>query len=351
MLRPIHIIIAILIILTLACELPATQPVSTPLSTKISAGYIVTVGPWATATPTPFQPLNPNITASPTDAEIHPSRTPTLEDTTTPTITLTPTPDRPAKPEGQVNILLLGSDYRPNSGYRTDVIILVSLNPKQGTVSAVSFPRDLYLDIPGYGPERINTTMEFGGFPMTQATFDKYFKVKPDYYIMTNFAGFKSIINSLGGITVHAASNLTDRCDLPQSVNSYCSVGPGAVQMDGDLALWYVRSRYSSSDFDRERRSQEVIQAIFIKLISLDAISRAPTLFEEFISTVETNLTVGAILPLLPLASTIADGSHIRRYTIGPAQVIPYVTGGGAQVLLPKEDAIWQIIKEAIFAP
>jgi polyisoprenyl-teichoic acid--peptidoglycan teichoic acid transferase len=256
-------------------------------------------------------------------------------------------------PSGQVNILLLGSDYRANQGSRTDIILLVSLFTKEKKINLISFPRDLFLEIPGFGQERINTTQALGGFPLTQATFEYNFGIHLDHYVMTNFNGFQAIIETLGGIDINAASNLTDRCDLPYSHGSYCSVGPGPHHLDGALALWYVRSRYSTSDFDRGRRAQEVAEGIFNKLISWNAISRAPELFNQFINAVETDMTITDVLPLIPLASSIAsDSSQVKQFSIGLNQANPYIAPStGAYLLMPDYNAIWQVILQAIYTP
>jgi LCP family protein required for cell wall assembly len=254
--------------------------------------------------------------------------------------------------EGQVNILIFGSDYRPNQGFRTDVILLLSLNPAKGTATLTSFPRDLYVSIPGIGMERINTAQEYGGFALTQATFQQNFGFTPDYYVMTNFNGFTSIINTLGGIDVTVASPLTDKCKFPSLENSsgYCTIPTGVYHMDADVALWYVRSRYTTSDFDRTRRAQEVITAIFQKLVSLNGLNRATELYGTFTSSVETSLPLNEIVSLLPLASQLAaNSSAIRRYAIGPGETSNYVVpGSGAMVLIPNMDAVKAIILQAL---
>jgi len=328
----------LLVLVTVACNLPAQiggQGGSVPL-----AQHWVTVAPNATATPTPFLPVEIQVST--------PSPSLTIE--TTPQATPTPAWDIiPA--EGQVNILVLGSDWRPGSGYRTDVILLVSLNPNLGTASLVSFPRDLYVDIPGRGKNRINTAHPMGGFPLTVATFQQNFGVTIDYYVLTNFQGFVNIVDSLGGIDVYAAKNLTDQCKLPQAQNGYCSVGPGLVHMDGQTALWYVRSRYSTSDFDRTRREQEVLIALFNKLMSLNALARIPELYQYYRSSVETNLPLDVAISLAPLApQLLADPSRIQRYAIGPGQVTPTRTESGASVLIPNVEAIREILRQALNA-
>ncbi|HVN53597.1 MAG TPA: LCP family protein [Anaerolineaceae bacterium] len=344
-LNRIPILFITLILLSVACTLPASVGEQQPSPIAISQAFsLVTPDPNATVTPTPFMPVGPTPTVLPT--QVPPTATiPAAAGTSTPV----PLMDRLKRPDGQVNILIFGSDWRPNSGYRTDVIMLLSLNKKNGTANVISFPRDLWVLIPGWEMQRINTAQAHGGFVTTVATFQYNFGVTPDHYVMTNFEGFKGIIDTFGGIDVHVARGLTDRCDLPQAVNKYCSVGPGTVHMNGATALWYVRSRHSSNDFDRTRRAQEVIQATFLKLLSLNAVSRAPELWNLFKSSIETDMTLNDIDDLLPLAKALADTSKISRYAIGPGEVTNWVTDSGAQVLLPNQEAIWEIIAKAVY--
>lgn len=336
-------LLACISFLLASCAMPlATQGgiVAKPIS------YVfATPNPNATSTPTPFQPLP--ATATPTLAPA----TPTPEFTSTPEVRNWWTGLK--RPEGQKLILLLGSDWRYGGGFRTDVIMLIALNPKENTAKIVSFPRDLYVSIPGVGQNRINVAQPYGGFELMAQTLEQNFGVRPDYYIMTNFDGFVSIINNVGGINVNAYYNLTDKCDLPQaSYDGYCSVGPGTVYMDGRTALWYVRSRYSTSDFDRTRREQEVIYALFSKLLSLNAISRIPELYNIYQNSVETNINLETVVSLAPMAPILLEKDAIRRYYIGPQQVSSYIVPeSGAAVLLPNDEAIGAVLKEAIFEP
>jgi len=210
-----------------------------------------------TPTATPFQPAGDHINAY-ANPEAAPLSTPAPDNI--PGIAPTSTLKRLSKPKGQVNILLLGSDMRPHEGgFRTDIIVWVSLNPKDGFVSAISFPRDLFVNIPGMGENRINVVFPNGGFDLLADTFEINFGVRPDNYIL---------------VDLQTKQNLTDSCDQSINASGVCSVGPGLVHMNGDLALWYARSRYSTNDIDRTRRAQEVIEAIFDRLMSLDVILR-----------------------------------------------------------------------------
>lgn len=295
----------------------------------------------AESTPTPFQPVadpnNPNTAYDPTQYD--------------PETALTPSPTIKVfqKPEDQVNILLLGSDLRPaDGGFRTDIIVWVSLNPKTGYVSAISFPRDLYVNIPGYGSNRINVAFPYGGFELLAETFEANFGIKPDHYALVDFNGFKAVINNLGGIDVQTEKNLTDTCAKWINSSGYCSVGPGLVHMNGEMALWYARSRYSTNDIDRARRAQEVIEAIFDRLMRLDVILKAPELYNAYTTYVQTDISLGDVVSLLPLASEIYENNDIRNYVIGYNHAYDWITYSGAQVLLPDYEAIQEVMVEAL---
>lgn len=287
--------------------------------------------------PTAFQPFY--YTATPTN-DIQP-----ITDALVPNPGLIP-------PDGQVNILVLGSDFRANSGYRTDVVLLVSIFTKENKVSLISFPRDTWVEIPGLQEERINTVMGYGGLPLLADTFEHNFAVHIDHYIMTNFSGFQAIVDTLGGVDINASQNTADRCDLSYAHGSWCSVGPGEEHLDGEMALWYVRSRYTSNDFDRTRRAQEVLIGLGNRILTFDAISRAPEIYNLFIDNVETDMSLNDVLEVLNvIPAVLNDTSRIRRYALNTSQLTPYTTNSGAYVLLPNYDAIWQVIQEAVYTP
>jgi polyisoprenyl-teichoic acid--peptidoglycan teichoic acid transferase len=239
----------------------------------------------------------------------------------------------------------MGSDQRPDSGgYRTDTMILVTLNPLEGTVSMTSFPRDLYVYIPGWTMQRLNTADAHGGFPLTQLTFQYNFGVLPDRFVMINFWSFLDLINSLGGIDVDVARPLTDH----RAGYGDFTVLPGINHMDADTALWYVRSRYSTSDFERTQRQQEVIVAIFNRLISLDVLQRAPEIYDIYKDSVSSNLTFADMAAFLPLAGQLISGDDIQHYFIGRDQVTSWRTPGGAQVLLPNRGPVLEVMRQAL---
>jgi len=250
-------------------------------------------------------------------------------------------------PTGNVNILLLGSDMREwwgkGSLFRTDTIILAILNPQKGIVSLISFPRDLFVQIPGYGQDRINTAWGRGGFKKLASTLEYNFGVKVDHYVLVEFSEFKRIVDSLGGLDVNVGERLTDYYRGRQIL-----IKPGLRTMNADMVLWYVRSRKTSNDFYRNRRQQEVLQALVNKFLSMDAIRRAPEFYATYKDSVKTDMNLLEMLPFVPLATQLGDSKRIQNYFVGSGKVTPYVTPGGAQVLLPQSDKIKRLIQKAM---
>jgi LCP family protein required for cell wall assembly len=266
-----------------------------------------------------------------------------------PTATIEPALVETKKEKRITNILLLGSDQRAgDNGFRTDVILLVSINQDTGIVSVVSFPRDTWVDASGLWEMKINIIFGMAGFEALADTFENNFGVKPDYYLMTNFDGFTGIIDSLDGVDVEVGETLTDDCDLPQQRDGDCTVEPGTVHMDGPTALWYVRSRHTSSDYDRMRRMQEVTVAVFNRLMRMQAMRQIPEIYERFSNSVETNMGVKDILPLLQIASAVfSDPDRISKYTIAEEYTTEMISWDGMWILLPDLEAIKAMLKEA----
>lgn len=279
-----------------------------------------------------------------------------------------PTPIPPPSPQlifdrGVVNIVLLGSDRRPqSSSFRTDVLIVVSIQPATGAVAMLSIPRDLYVYLPGYSMQRINTAFPLGdsigypgGGPALLADTIRYnLGIPIDYYARVEMDGFSRIVDTLGGVDVNVTCSYRDwRLKEPQLNPNLegnwrlYTVSAGVVHMDGDLALWYARARKLSSDFDRSRRQQEVLRAIYRQVLGLGLIPRIPRLYDELRDTVTTNLGLPDLLTLAPLAAR-TDSADIRSRFVGRDEVTSWrIPVTGAQVLVPKPGPLQALVAEA----
>ena len=177
------------------------------------------------------------------------------------------------------------------------------------------------------------------------STMEFNFGVRPDYYAMINLWTFQNLIDTLGGINVEVGRALSDQ---RTGYGTY-TVYPGTVHMNGETALWYVRSRYTTNDFDRTRRAQEVVTALARRLLSFDVVTKFPSLYNQFSGLIETNLPLSEISPLLPVADEFFNG-QIGTYAVGPSHVSHWVTPGGSQVLLPNKSAIRALLAAVLNA-
>ncbi len=269
--------------------------------------------------------------------------------------------DRP----GRVNILLLGVDERkcepPPS--RTDTMIIVTVDPQQKTGALLSIPRDLWVQIPGKLPgvpneNRINTAHVYGeiskypggGPALAMRTVEKNFGIPMNYYVRINFRGFRTIIDALGGIDIDVPTAVRDPAFPNDTCGTYVlNIPAGRQHMDGNKALAYARSRHGGTDFDRARRQQEVLYAVREKLLSLNAITKLPQLYQALRTTVDTDMQVWEMLALARAAWGIPR-ENIKSYIIDINMITPWVTPEGAQVLVPKRKEIGQLLQE-IFGP
>ncbi len=277
-------------------------------------------------------------------------------------VSISPTPLPPLTlPNETVNFLLIGSDKRPGSSYRTDTLVIAVVWLNEGQVSLISIPRDLWVYIPSVGMQRVNTAYQSGettGYPgggpaLLKDTIAYNLGLRIDHTAMVEFDGFRRIVDTLGGIEVPVACAYTDWRLIdpsynPEDENNWhlYTVGPGQIHMDGDLALWYARSRSKSNDFDRGRRQQEVLRSIFNKALQTGTFNKIPQLYNDFSSAVATDMGLGEIVRLAPYAPKFTN-ADIRGYYIRPPYVTSWTTPGGAAVLLPNQETLQQLLAEA----
>jgi LCP family protein required for cell wall assembly len=249
-----------------------------------------------------------------------------------------------------VNILLLGSDRRPKwKWYQTDAIMIASLDLDSDKVTLISIPRDLYVYIPGWRVNRINTAEYRGGFEMIANTILYNLGIPVHHWIRVEYWGFSEAVDVLDGIDVLTTRRLKSMCEgVPYEYE------PGVeYHMDGFAAMCYVRMRLNSSDFDRLRRQEEITRALFDKAISIDGLLKIPQLYDTFNEYVESDLTLGDILPMIPLATKLTlDPSHIRFYRIDNTMVQNWRTPQTRQaVLLPNQELVQKMLEEAFGVP
>jgi LCP family protein required for cell wall assembly len=322
---------------------------STPLPDPMP---VLTTTPTASpmATPTPMPTSTPFALAPPNLIGV----TPTLSDTT-PIPTAVPVAETVP---GTINIVVLGSDHRPDwKDWHTDVVQIVSIQPAVPAVTVLSIPRDLYVYVPGFWMSRVNFAdmvgelygYEGGGPGLLQQTLLYNLGIPVDHYVRTDFDGFIGIVDALEGIDVPVHCRLEDHWPYPDENGEYPIkvLEPGMHHMDGETALWYARSRMTSSTFARERRQQQVLQAIWRRSRGMDLLPRVPQLWDPLRSMVVTDLAFGDAVTLAEVAFRL-DEQNVRFRNIGYQHVIPWTTPKGGAVFLPNWEEIGPVVTEAL---
>lgn len=319
-----------------------------------------TLPPTNTAQPTnqPNRPIQPTTILPPT---FTPEPTATLAPTirpyatmqaTPPTAVPSPMPPFP-KSDAITNIVLVGNDVADPQGGRTDSIILVSINRETKTATMLSLPRDLYVVIPGWQMTKINLALPHGhgvdypgaGGGLLKDTIEYNLGIPVDYYARIGFDGFKSVVDAVGGVEVVVTCALRDwrlkSPELDQTIEEnweQFTLEPGVYEMDGDLALWYARSRRTTNDFERGRRQQQVLRAIFDRGLDQNIIADIPDLWRVYREAVETDLTLPVVLELAALAPAVRENG-VQHLAIAGDAVRSWQepgTGWSTQLLRPE---------------
>jgi LCP family protein required for cell wall assembly len=255
-------------------------------------------------------------------------------------VTATPTTDPYANlPAGRINILVLGSDKRPEHlglSPRSDTLILVNLDTQTRVVRMLTIPRDLAVEIPGYrGLQKINAAYFLGeqergpggGQSLAVETVSELLDVPIDYYVMINFQGFLTLVDTLGGVDVDVPAELDDwhyPSENPDDpfAEIHVHFDEGWQHMDGIEALRYARTRHADNDFMRSKRQLQIIMAMKQKATSLDIITKLPGVLDQLAGMIETNIPSEQQLSLLQAGYDL-DPSHIMTTTIGADLITP----------------------------
>ena len=265
--------------------------------------------------------------------------------------------DRAETIDERINILLLGLDQRLDDAsdepYRTDSVVIFTIDPFAKTAGAFSIPRDTLVEIPDgnggiYSQNRINVAYEMGeyttlrGYPgggaqLVMDTIDHNFGIPIDYYVVMNWANFIEIIDELGGIDVtierYAYDPAYADCSFCYDVYPVEFV-PGMEHMDGLRALAYARIRKSDDDFRRIERQQAVMQAVARKALTLNLfdVGKAKSLYDQYTQSVRTNIPAIKVPGLALLAKqvglnnlrTVSAAGATYPCDCGPAAVLSW---------------------------
>jgi LCP family protein required for cell wall assembly len=260
-------------------------------------------------------------------------------------------------------VLVMGMDQRPGefgTAYRTDTMILISLDPKTNRVGMLSIPRDLFVDIPGYGLQRVNTAYGLGelsgpggGPQLAMQTIQYNFGIRVNEYVVVNFESFIKVIDLIGGVNVYVDQAIYDP-EYPDMNYGYDPfyIEAGWHQMDGTTALKYARTRHSTDDIDRGRRQQQVLYAIRDKVTAMDMIPKlapqAYSLWAELNAGVDTGLSLEQILQLAWWVKDIPSSNYTNK-VLGWEYVTP-TRWEGMDILVPTRNKLGPLMVEVFGA-
>ena len=260
----------------------------------------------------------------------------------------------------RLNILLIGSDQRPQEGtFNTDTLIVASIDPTTRQVAMFSLPRDstniplppgplrnAYASYGGVYPKKINSlfttvrnradlvpgTSRTRGFNGLKLVLGNLYGLDIKYFVEVNFEGFRQVVDALGGVTINVQVPVVDNLYPSDSGRTARVYIPAGIQhMTGAQALVYARSRHGSDDFDRGARQQRVITSMREQADVATIIPRIPQLIDALKATVKTDIPQSELAKLAGLASTV-DTKDIRSYVFSyprygtqtPPGVSPY---------------------------
>lgn len=257
-----------------------------------------------------------------------------------------PEADRPARTAtGALNLLLLGSDSNdPDpTGSRTDTIVLVHLPANRQRAQLISIPRDTWTTVPtaGGGPggrsggtkAKINAAYAWGSTPLMVQTVERFTGVRVDHVVLVDFAGFKEIVDALGGVEIDVAETFTSNHP------PFRSFRKGMQRMDGATALDFARQRkqFPDGDFTRMRHQQQLIAALIDRATTLGLVANTGRL-DDFLRATAGAVTVDNTLSVFDVAWELrslhsADVDRITSPSAGTGMI------GGESVVLPDERA------------
>lgn len=281
------------------------------------------------------------------------------------------------KIEDRINILFLGLDQRLDEAddepYRTDSVVIFTIDPFTNTAGAFSIPRDTWVDVPNadgtgvYTSTRINEVYEYGeyiyrydfpdgGVDLVKKTLEYNFNIPIEHYIIMNWTSFIDIVDQLDGIDVNVPEYAYDPA---YSTCSFCGeyypveFVPGVEHMDGERALEYARIRKSDNDFKRVERQQIVMRAIAEKATSLNLldVGKAKDLYGTYKDAIRTDVS-NVQIPGLALLAQDVGLSNVNMVSAAPALYSCESIGdcpGGASVQYINMD-VWNELQASVFS-
>jgi polyisoprenyl-teichoic acid--peptidoglycan teichoic acid transferase len=245
------------------------------------------------------------------------------------------------------NILVLGADVgfggREGTG-RSDSILVIRTDPDEHRIAQLAIPRDLRVQIPGHGEDKINAAYSYGGPALAIRTVESVTGLEINHVVLVDLGTFDDVVNALGGITVNVKEPILSKFECPRSTPAKCErwkgwrFHKGEQELNGRRALVYARVRTnelnpSDSDLTRGERQQQVTQAIADKVVSFYGFTRMPFVGDDLVRPLATDLSATDIIQLGWVKFRAPESQTLSCHLGGSLAEI-----GGASVLLGSED-------------
>lgn len=223
----------------------------------------------------------------------------------------------PVLPGRPINILLMGSDKRPKDGDRgrSDSLILVRMDAERDFISMLSFPRDLYVEIPGYGSDKINAAYSYG----EKATIDTVEKLTGEpvnHFVNIDFVGFQRLVDAVGGVYLDVDRRYFNDNTGGGENYDMIDLEPGYQRLDGVRALDFARYRHTDSDFARIQRQQQFLSELKRQTNRIGNLVKLPSFGKIFRENITMSIkSRGELVKIINLALSV-DKARIGRYRI-----------------------------------
>lgn len=250
----------------------------------------------------------------------------------------------------RVNILFMGGDGRgkktSNEPARSDSMMIVSIDPVTKKAHLFSLLRDTWVQIPGHGHGRANEAIVYGGYKLSMQMMSELTGLEIQYYVYTEFEGFKSLVDAIGGINIDVEKDMkyTDNADG----NRYdINLQKGYQELNGDQALQYVRFRHdATSDFTRTERQRKFLSAVAEKMKNIGNITQLSTIIRKVSPFIETNLSANDMARLGQLGFGLQNAGTAQ---LPPSKLLADERVNGASVLaITDEDKLREYVQETL---
>ncbi|MCJ7796044.1 MAG: LCP family protein [Thermoleophilia bacterium] len=250
------------------------------------------------------------------------------------------------EPPNAQNILLIGSDNREAEGEpygRSDTLMLVHIDPEQNFVSVLSLPRDLRVEIPGHGVQKINAAYALKGAELSIKTVQAVTRVDLDHYVNVDFDAFRQLTTELGGIYVDVDRRYYYVGDNYETIN----IWPGYQALAGESALDYVRFRHdNNNDFGRIQRQQRFLRAAKEQVSKWDAALKIPALVDVLARNVTTDMSTTQVLRLAVWGMRL-QGGRVKQVELSATTA----NIGGGSYVIASDDAIREAVRDLMTPP